>query len=400
MGQRSYLVLTLLLGGCGLANVLPGPPVATGQARTVYDESRPATIESNGFIARVAYKSEPAVPFPVLPVQIWGLRYALDVVLVSDHPDWVMHEYAKIWLPTGAIWMAKDAGKDREQTIVADIPNIESWVPEVPVRRISRPLPVQESGEDGVFQVDLSYQNPLNQATNLRYVGPMPTEPSHPRNGNTMGHSRKSVAALLDLYLFRIGGDVSLQIDGVQRKIDRLLGLLPQTYLLAQVQGGFATTNFKEYATEAGFAVLRPGDGSPWPTAGTEVFEDIGDGWYQRVNPVVDLFYHFVDGELERAFAVQIGSEVPLVTLTFSPRLPDARRHFEGTAISNFVVDVNGQPGHGIGTIATSWQGDEVHVDLRPTEPRWFADRPMNGRVRYEGGAAYVTMERVDVDPR
>lgn len=416
-------ILIALLPACGLHEVLPGPPVATGAARAAFEESRaPLVVRAsaegpngdgpngdgpNGdgsnrqeFAAPIQYSTEPIVPFPVLPLQVWGLRYALDVVLVSDHPDWVMHEYARIDLPTGSVWMAKDAGVNREQTIVADIPDIATWVPEVPVRRISAPLDVQTSSEDGQFFLAMAYTNPLGQATEIGYRGPLPTVPSNPRNGNTMGHSRQSVAALLDLFLFRIGGKATIRIDGVDRGIERLLGILPQTYLLAQVQGGFAVTNFRQEASEAGFRLIRPGGSEAWPTTGDEAWIVGEDGWVSREGPVVTLRYRFVDGELERAVAVQAGDPTPLVTMVFSPRLPDIRRRFEGIAVSNFVIDVNGQSGHGLGEISTSWAGGEVHISIAPTAPHWLADRPMQGRVRYEGGAAYVTMERADVDPR
>ena len=44
--------------------------------------------------------------------------------------------------------------------------------------------------------------------------------PSKPRNGNTMGHSRQSLAALLDLHLYRPGGDVSMTVGGVAWPVD------------------------------------------------------------------------------------------------------------------------------------------------------------------------------------
>ena len=395
MRRESPRVLLLLaLAGCGLSGVLPGPAVVTGPRREAFEASLPAQVGGQP----IAYTSGPAVGFTVLPLQVWGLRYALDLVAVSDHPDWVMHEYAKIQLPGRTIWMAKDAGLDREQTIVADIPDIEGWVPEVPVRRISRPIAVAETADGERFSLELDYQNPHGQQTSVSYTGKLPTHPSQPRNGNTMGHSRNRVAALLDLYLFRIGGSLDLQIDGMPRDVKPLAGVVPQLFLLAQVQGGIATTNFRQDAFEDGFVLQRPGDGAPWPTRATEVWRSIGDGWVQRPDPVVDLFYRFVDGELERATAVQDGDDEAMVNIVFSPRLPDVRRRWEGIARSRFVVDINGQQGHGTGQVAGYWRDDGVELELTPTQPPWFADRPMRGRVQYAGGSAYVTMVRDDSD--
>jgi hypothetical protein len=255
-----------------------------------------------------------------------------------------------------------------------------------------------EAGESLTLKV--LYLNPLVQSTEISYTGKLPRSPSSPRNGNTMGHSRQSAAALLDLYLFRIGGRATITIDGERRKIVPLLGLVPQRFLLAQVQAGVAVTNFRQESAEGGFSLERPGNGAPWPTESDEHWTVEADGWVRRDGPVVSLAYRFVEGELERAVAVQAGEATPLLTMVFQPRLPDLRRPFDGVAESRFVADINGQEGHGTGVIRTQWINGMAQVEFVPLAPAWFADRPMRGQVRYEGGAAYVTMERTDVDPR
>jgi hypothetical protein len=105
-------LIPLLLGCAALRDVAPQKPVLDAAGRSAYDLAQPSGA---------AYTSEPRLGWAVIPVQIFGLRYALDLVIVSDHPDWVMHEYARIDLPDGPLWMAKDAGVDREQTITAPL---------------------------------------------------------------------------------------------------------------------------------------------------------------------------------------------------------------------------------------------------------------------------------------
>lgn len=390
----AVLSLGLLLAGCGLREVMPGPPVATGAARAWYAAAEaPRTTAGDA----VVYLDAPRVGFPVLPVQVWGLRYALDVVLVSDHPDWVMHEYARIDLPDRSFWMAKDAGVDREQTITADLPDLDAWVSEVPVRRRSGPLRVDDRSTATEQDVSLRYTNPLGQAVEVHYAGPTPTAPSSPRNGNTMGHSRASVAALLDLYRFRIGGTVSLTIDGAARKLHRLAGLVPEAYVLAQVQGGFAVADQCQAAADGGFRLSRPCAAADWPTRGDEAWTGGADGWVERPGPVVTLRYHFVDGELDEAVAVQAGDPTPLVDVHFRPRLPDVRRRFAGEAESRFVVDVNGREGHGVGCARARWEGDTVRLVVLPTAPRWFADRPLLHTLAFDGGTARLSAVRTDL---
>ncbi len=354
----------------------------------------------------VTYTGEPRVqPWPVVPLQVWGLRYAMDVVLESDDPHWIMHEYARIDLPSGPLWIAKDASPDGLQTITADVPDIASWVPEVPVPRVQGPVMVTDASTAADADISLAYTNPRGDAVQMRYRGKNPTKAANPRNGNTMGHSRQSLAALLDLYLYQPGGTVELSIGGEARKIRRLLGLYPMKFLLAQTQGGVAIAAYTQRALPddppgaAGFSLARPGTdyAGAWPTTGTETWAwEADQRWIRREGPVTTLRYHFVDGELDQAQVWQAGDALrPIVNVVFRPALPDVRRPFAGETTSAFVVDLNDQPGHGRGEVRCRWEGDEVVVAVRPTEPHWFADRPIDSRIRYGDGTASVTATRV-----
>lgn len=363
-------------------------------------------VERGGYDAPgpsgAAYTGAPRVgPWPVLPLQVWGLRYGLDVVLESRHPDWIMHEYARVDLPDGPLWLAKDAAPDGLQTITADVPDIEAWVPEIPVPRVRGPLEVVDRSDAVNADLALRYTNPHGDPVDVHYLGPLPTRPSSPRNGNTMGHSRQSLAALLDLYLFQPGGHVALSIGGEPVPIRRLFGLYPMKFLLAQTQGGLAVADYRQSAEDGGFVLQRPGGTDPWPTHAVEAWRWEADGrWIRRDGPVTTLRYHFVEGELDRAQVWQAGDAArPVVDVLFRPALPDVRRPFAGETVSSFTVDLNDQQGHGLGEVRCRWEGDEVVVALRPTAPHWFADRPMDTRIRYADGAAWVRTVRVGDSP-
>ncbi len=374
---------------------MPGPAALDAEARDALEPSSGATLAEGG---PVAYTTPPRVRFPVPALQVFGLRYDLDIVAVSDHPDFVMHELARITTTEGTRWIAKDSTVDREQCVATDIEGALGWAAEVPVRRVPSPMTVDDRSTASHIDLSVAYTNCLGSPTRISYSGPAPTEPSKPRNGNTMGHSRKAVAALLDLYLFRPGGHIVVEIDGQRRKIVPLLGVAPQVYALAQVQGGFAVVDASMEGDDAGFSLTRPGRDITWPTHAHEDWRVVQHGWVKRESPVATLLYHFVEGELDRALVTQQGSVVTEVV--FSPRLPDVRRRFEGTAHSTFAVDVNGQRGHGTGTVNVRWQGDDVLIDLVPTAPDWFANRPMRGTLAYQAGTAYLHMERIDVEDR
>jgi hypothetical protein len=376
----------LFLTGCGLRNVLPGPPALDTAARRAFDQPAPSPAQ---------YSGPPRVTFPVLPQQVWGLRYALDVVLESTHPDWSMHEYARVDLPEGPLWLAKDADREGTQNIVANVPDIRSWAPEAPVPRIEGPVSVEDHSTADHVDLKIAYTNPHGQPTVVTYAGPAPTKPSNPRNGNTMGHSRNSVSALLDLHLFRPGGDATITIGGVEQKIRKMWGLYPMKFILAQTQAGFAIANFRQEATADGFHLVRPADGD-WPTASDEQWT-VADGWARHDGSVTSLRYHFRDGELDRAEVWQRGLEsFPAMDVVFTPAVPDLRRPFPGVVTSRFAVDVAGQEGHGTGELRCSWtDADTVRVDMIPTAPRWFADRPLRAEIHYTDGAVTTHIARI-----
>ena len=387
MAVLSRLALLLPLVGCAaVSKMLPGPPVLSAKERAAWEAPVPSGV---------VYTGPARVEAPVLPLQIWGLQYALDVVLVSEHPDWSMHEYARVDLPSGPIWLAKDADAAGNQGIVADLPDIEAWLPEVPAPRVAGPLVVTDNSTAHTADLRFAYTNPDGDPVVVTYVGPLPTEPSKPRNGNTMGHSRAAVAALLDLHLFRMGGEASVTIDGVDWAIKRLLGIYPLKILLAQTQAGFAIADFRVAGTAAGFTLTRPGGAEPWPTRATENWTVDGD-WLVREGPVTTLRYHLTDGGLDRAEVRQVGVDTPLATFVFRPALPDFRRPFQGVAESAFVVDIAGQPAHGTGRVRATGAGDTVTVDMIPEAPRWFADRPMRSTITFADGGYRAQITRVD----
>ncbi len=388
-----------LLIGCGIGRMLPGPPALSIAARAAFDAP---------LAAEATYTGPPRVAAPVLPLQVWGLQYALDVVLVSDHPDWSMHEYARIDLPSGPIWLAKDADADGNQGIVADLPDIATWVPEVPAPRVSGPLRVTDLSTTDQADLRFEYTNPHGDPVVVTYRGAMPTKPSNPRNGNTMGHSTAAVGALLDLHLFQPGGDATVRIGGEDWRIRKLLGMYPLKFLLAQTQGGYAATDFRVApapphapgSAPGDFLLTRPDADAGWPTASTETWV-VEAGTVRHVGPITTTTYTYRDRELGAATVHQAGLDVPVTAFSFRPALPDLSRPFLGTVESAFAVDIAGQRGHGTGRIRCVWtDADTVSVAITPLAPAWFADRPMVTTLRYTADGGYrVRTARVDASP-
>ncbi|MGB0641476.1 MAG: hypothetical protein ACPGTU_19235, partial [Myxococcota bacterium] len=82
-----WFAISMLCCGCGLKSLLPGTPVLSKAELASFETLQPSSA---------AYTTGPNVPFPILPLQGFGLQYAADIVYVSEHPDWDMHEYARL----------------------------------------------------------------------------------------------------------------------------------------------------------------------------------------------------------------------------------------------------------------------------------------------------------------
>ena len=372
-------LLCLLMNGCGLKQVLPGTAVLGAQDSAAFDHPIPASVVYTG-------AARSAALFP--PLQVFGLQYAVDIVIVTQHDDWEMHEYARLDTPKGNIWIAKDARTGGAQTIVSDAPGLKSWLPEIPIPRIEAPVAVVDRSSGADIDLQISYTNPDGAPVEVRTKGHMPDHPPAKRNGNTMGHSADIVAAVLDLE--RMGADVTAQmrIGGSDVPVDKLLGLMPFNFLLRQTQGGVAITSFRVDPTADGFTLTRPAAAAEdWPTQSTEHWsQDASSAGFD--NGICRFDAHYLAGGLAHVDVRQHGVDEPVFSLRLSPALPDLRRPFTGSATSRFRMDVGGQRGHGTGRIEARWlDADTVQLRLIPTAPDWLVDRPMRTRIVYGAGA-------------
>ena len=171
--------------------MLPSGAVLKQAQKSAFENPAPAGVE---------YLDPPKVEYPVLPFQIFGLYYDLDLVLITEDTGWDMHEYARIQTPDGPIWMAKDSRPDGVQTIVSDVENLPALVAEVPVPRLWT-VEVEDLSHEDQVDVRLKYTNPDGIETEVVYSGRLPANPPRQRNGSTMGHSRQSLLCWISNYL-------------------------------------------------------------------------------------------------------------------------------------------------------------------------------------------------------
>lgn len=389
MTPTRWPVLGALLGACGVREYLPEGPALGARDLAAFAVPAPSGV---------AYGGPPRVDFPVLPLQVWGAHYDLDLVLESTHPGYDMHEYARVTGPDGPIWLAKDARSDtRTQSIVAGVPGLHGWLPELPIERKAWPVAVTDRSTADLLDLELRYENLDGEPVVVTYAGRPPTDAQGKRNGNTMGHSASLALAVLDIPYRTFARRASIAIGGVDYPIRKLLGLVPLRVALVQTQGGFAIGRLHGAADPAGFAVRYDLATGPVDTTWS-VERSPGALVARQVHPFRTLTYRWLDrdGALELA-AMEVhqhGRDLPIVAVRLQPALPDVRRWFEGRVVSRFTVDLNDQPGHATGRVEARWDGDQVVVDLLPDAPEWAADRPMRSTLSY-GEGVDVAIERV-----
>lgn len=384
--------MMLLILGCATLQTVermsPSGPVVRANELERLEQVLPAEVD---------YSGEPVVDVPVFPLQSFGIYYGVDVVLISDHPDWDMHEYARLDTPAGPVWMAKDADRQLVQTVVADLEGIESWAAEAAVPRQAGPVEVEDRSEGRITDLTLRYTNTNGEPVEVEVRAKMPRRPPGKRNGSTMGHSRGAVAAVLDLERFGHGGRAKMTIGGEEVAIKRLLGFYKMQFLLQQAQGGFSQASYRLTGTPEALHVDRPVT-VPWPTEASEDWSVSTEGELTILR--YDSGYTvqtcaLSEGGLVWTEVAQHGREVPIFRASFVPALPDVRRPFAGTVTSAFRMDINGQQGHGTGQVTAQWVDGAVVLDVLPSEPWWLESRPMRSEVRYPGDGSAVVEVRM-----
>lgn len=331
--------------------------------------------------------------FPVLPFQIFALDYDLDLVVVTRHPHWVMHEFARVGTPAGEVWLAKEADPSGTQTVVAHDPT--RFAPEIDVPRLKRPIQVDDQSTTGRVDLHLSYLNCQEQEVEVHFRGDPPSKAPPLRNGNTMGHSQSALAAVLDIHAQGLGRQVQVWIDHKPIALHRLGGILPFAFTLKQTQAGFSQAAFSQKPASGGFFVDR----RDFSVETWQIHEQSDTIVAKRTGGLTQLRYAFRrEGghvELFEADVYQFSRPHPLLKLRLFPALPDLRRRFMGTHTSRFILDVNGQSGYAYGQIEATSQPEGPVIFIRPLAPRWMANRPLRTHLHFEQGTARTTSRRV-----
>lgn len=358
----------------------------------------PSLPSPDGWLAEAvepAVWTGPAPAHPAVPFQLFGFRYERDIVLAPAGGPWQMHEYAYVLVDGQGIWVAKDSDWDGRQTVSVEVPDLATWLPEVPAPRTVSAVTVEDRSEGDRVDVSLAYRDPAGRLIEVDFAAHRSTRLEPKRNGSTFNHSEAVAAALLDVPHRQLSGvEATLRYDGVEQPLYRVLGLVPVKALLDQTQAGFTAASFRQEASADGFQITRPVPGEAWPVSGVEAWSFDGEEARYARGDTTFVYRYSDDGLLSAS--VESG-DAELARVRFSAALP-AGRPFEGEVLRHFTFEVNGElQGHG--TARAAWIDGGTDLELRPVAPYWFAERPLDGRIERFGDGWQVHVDRVPAAP-
>lgn len=370
-----------------LSDLLAKGPVQTGRQRHAF-------MKAMG-LSGVRYQGQARVPFPVIPLQAFGVAYDLDLVVVDQSAEWDMHEYARVVTPEGPLWMCKDSrAGSLEQSIVADLDGLDHVLPEVPLPRRRSKVDVVDKSDAASLDLALAYTNVDGVPVQVTYKGARPGHTLRHRNSSTMGHSANAVLAALDVSANAFARSSSVRLGGVEQKMARVLGLVPFQVALVQTQAGLSTGAWLQgrdadgvWTRHASGAVQR------W-----DKLRSAGEVVLTQVHPWRTLRYTFqVNGDALELFRIdidQFGREDEPCSILFAPAIPDLRFAFDDAWKGRWVLDVNGQHGHADGGLRLERCDGYDRLHIIPHAPRWTLDRRLVSEVRFDGDDVSVDVRR------
>ena len=328
--------------------------------------------------------------------QVFALKYDEVFVLESRNPCWSMQEYAKVTVGDQVLWLVNQSDKAGVQTVTADLSDIRTWYPEIPVPRQSSPVSVRDKSTADRLDVFMNYVDPKGQATEVHFESPRPPKDVRDRNGSTFTHSAQTLSALLDIPARQEKHvKASISYDGSPAAVRRILGLFPVKALLVQTQAGFAVASMKIGQTVPGeITVERPIPGTVWPSESHETWM-IRDNRLTYRRDTGSWVYTFERGGVAKVEAYQTGVDGPLLRIALSAPLPDLSRPFRGRVRRNFVADMSGQTlGYGYMEAWTDETG-KAFLEILPLAPRWFRERPLRTTLSWDSASTEVVTQRI-----
>lgn len=242
----SVLIGSAMLGACG-AKYKPANAALSSYERSF---KFPVNRPHEGLVYSGA---APATSAPVPPVMAFGAAFDLDFVVIPKAGEFDMLEFAKLATPTGPQWLALEtSAQGGDQTLVANVDDIESFMPEIPLTRLdSNDFVATDKSTEFTVDLTIDYTNSRGQKVHVTMVGDPPTKTARKRNGRTFDHSANQLLAVLDVESTQSLFKANVDLDDHNLKLKKIAAIVPAQFVLVQSQGGLAQAAFKVIPTTA-----------------------------------------------------------------------------------------------------------------------------------------------------
>ncbi|MCB9677067.1 MAG: hypothetical protein H6737_18260 [Alphaproteobacteria bacterium] len=240
MRSVTALLALTLLGGCA-KSIKPSGPVLTP-----YERARDFGVQFSG----AKYIGAAHTDAPVLPFMAFGATYDLDIAVGLKDDRWDMIELARLQRPDQPgrpMWVVIESrAGSKEQALIANVDEINGWMPELPLYRKSGGLEVEDRTTSDGLDIRVKYDNIDNQRVELILQGDPPEKLARKRNGNTMGHSSNDLLAVLDVSSSNSLFKADVRIDDKNVRARKVAAILPLQFALTQTQGGIARGEYRQ----------------------------------------------------------------------------------------------------------------------------------------------------------
>jgi hypothetical protein len=163
--------------------------------------------------------------------------------------------------PTGPIWLALESKEGSgDQTILANLDDIASFMPELPLARQSVNLQADDRSTEFTVDVSLSYTSSNGERVEAELMGDPPLKDEKKRNGKTFDHSQNQLLAVLDVASTESLFKANVQMDGKGVGLKKIAGIVPGQFVLNQTQGGIASGVYRVVPLDSAFGGAAWGD--------------------------------------------------------------------------------------------------------------------------------------------
>jgi hypothetical protein len=380
--------------GCG-KNVMP-----TKAVLTPYEHARDfSVVQYSG----AKYTSgNHYTDAPVLPFMGFGADFDLDIVVGLKDDRWDMIEVAKVRRPNDdgsarPMWIVLESrAGSKEQSIVANVDDINTWMPELPLARKSGGLQVEDRTTADGIDIRVKYDNIDNQPVELVLQGDPPDKASKKRNGNTMGHSANDLLAVLDVSSMESLFKADVRIDDRPVRSRKVAAIVPMRFAMTQTQGGVARGEYWQQLTDtmplvedAAFAVGSKWEPPPPPPEPPTIPEP--------VNPAGDevVLLDFAEWELldEKVATKAVEANETQLDVCLTPALIEDPA-YKGLVVVDFHVK-GGKPWE-ITVNPESTASELVMSCAQQTIAEWTFDAKLDGAIRLDYGVFPADHEPVN----